>query len=611
VIVDSLRSTELADRVERSARVRWADGELRLRIAVPAELAGPPDDASPFLAATLQLAMRRGEDLEIEAPVSHRLLESCHLIQRVYAACDPSLSPARVRAAAEIPFLPPARGSGAFFSRGVDSTYSAARERARPLTQLVFCDGLEPRHDESVRAAELRLAGAAAAAIGLPLVTTWTNLRELTDPLLGDWEDFVAAGLAFVGHALSGGLDRVVIPSSDGYETVEAVGTSPLLDPLFSTERVEVEHDRVDRGRLEKVMWLARERPDLLRHLKVCYTENRPDNCGRCGKCLLTMAHLQAAGVLALADNFPDRIDYELLASRQIRQIKARFEWAAVLQVLGDAQEDRELGRAVMLALKRSAIGDNPRRGLAFAPLGFRDRRMKAMLSLVLEGSPDTPVEGFARAAPASEGERPGTELDDELGLVRVLDRARGCHRYGVASVPQGDLVGELGSLHRTVRDGSIPLWIREDGRVCTGRYRPSDQRASVRARARWAAAPLAWRGFDRLGRRAAAATRRSAALAFPKNARQAESVAEPRSEPAGFLHADDAQDRLPLYAGTHPVTGDQLLSTWRWDPVDLGYADVVLLGYLDARAPVTGRLGTELPRLEWASRFGQRVRPW
>ena len=43
---------------------------------------------------------------------------------------------------------------------------------------------------------------------------------------------------------------------------------------------------------------------------------------------------------------------------------------------------------------------------------------------------------------------------------------------------------------------------------------------------------------------------------------------------------------------------------------LDLGYGRVELLGHLDARAPVTGRLGTAQEVIPWASRFGRRIRP-
>jgi hypothetical protein len=81
-------------------------------------------------------------------------------------------------------------------------------------------------------------------------------------------------------------------------------------------------------------------------------------------------------------------------------------------------------------------------------------------------------------------------------------------------------------------------------------------------------------------------------------------------AQPDGWLYAEAGDGRLALYGAVHPVTGDQLLSTERWEPVDAGFAGVTLLGYLRAEAPVTGLLGLHrLPAVPWASRLGRRWR--
>ena len=59
-----------------------------------------------------------------------------------------------------------------------------------------------------MRAEEIRRAGVAAERLGLPLAVVETNLRELSDPLGSCWEDYLAAAMGFVAHALAGGLGR-------------------------------------------------------------------------------------------------------------------------------------------------------------------------------------------------------------------------------------------------------------------------------------------------------------------------------------------------------------------------------------------------------------------
>jgi polysaccharide pyruvyl transferase WcaK-like protein len=394
MILDQPRVQEHGGSVERSVRVRWDGGEHRLSVTVPAELAPPGEDLAPFVCTTLLPAMRRGEDLEVDGPVSAALLGRAPRIVDLYASWDPRLFRTRVTAGAAAEPAPRAGGVGSFFSRGVDSLYSAATPRGLPgpLTHLVYCDRLEPIHGEAVRREEIRLAREAAAAIGLPLVVIESNVRELTDPIVVDWEDMVGGGLSFLGLSLAGGLGHVVIPSSDGAGAIGPCGTSPLLDPLFSTERVEIEHD-TPRTRAAKVGWLARERRDLLPWLKVCYYENRPDNCGRCSKCLLTMLALEAAGARELATAFPDELDLDAVAEITPKELNGRLEFAEVHAALREGGAPAETIAAVGCVLENAARVDPSQIGLRTDTPGFRKRAAREAALLTLHGprAPEPP----------------------------------------------------------------------------------------------------------------------------------------------------------------------------------------------------------------------------
>jgi hypothetical protein len=368
VIVGELRSDERNGRVERSARVRWDGGDFRLFVATPPELAAGEEDASPFLCATLLLAMRVDEDLELRAAVSRRLLERIPRIVALYAEWDPRLHRSRVRSDGELAPGTRAGGVGCFFSRGVDSMYAAAVPRGLPgaVTRLVYCERLESLHSASTRAEELRLARDAAQQLGLPLAVIDTNLRQMSDPLVPDWADMVGAGLALLATAMAGGLGAVVIPSSAAPTTLIPTGTSPLLDPMFSTDELEIHHE-VPATRPAKVAWLARERPDLLPYIKVCFYEDRPDNCGRCPKCVLTMLSLEAAGSLALATGFPPEVDPEAVAAAAPRGVQPREEFRDVELALrargATALADRvadALARGAAIPVDRELRADTP-----------------------------------------------------------------------------------------------------------------------------------------------------------------------------------------------------------------------------------------------------------
>jgi hypothetical protein len=344
VIVDDLRRVEGGDWVERSARISWRGGSLRVHVRMPADVARPGADASPFLPMALLPAMLRGEDLVVEGIVSERLLDNAPRAAATYAAWRPGLRFPSVTAdgTAEDEC---GRGSASFFSRGVDSMLSAARVRPEALDHLVFCDGLELLHDRAVSAIEVRRARDAAVAVGVPLVVVNSNVRALSHAVC-DWGDAHGGALAGIGLAL--GVGRIIIPPGTSVVSIGPSGSNPVLDGLFSTAATTVQHDDMTLSRAGKIACLASQRPDLLPHLKVCYEENRPDNCGRCGKCIHTMASLEAASALALATQFPQSIDLARVRSMTVTPLQSALEWEATMRALPAG----ELRDAMGLALR-------------------------------------------------------------------------------------------------------------------------------------------------------------------------------------------------------------------------------------------------------------------
>lgn len=596
MIVDDVRREPAGeDAVELSARLRWEGGEDRLRLRAPAALAVGPDDGSPWLAATLLLALRRAEDLELEAPVSPALLARVEHIQGVYTSWNPWLRPVAVRAQEGPAPVPGGDMVAAFFSRGVDSSYTAVAPRPGlpALTHLLFVDGVDLRHDAEVRAEEFRRAGESAEAAGLPLLLTATNLRELSEPLC-DWEDMAGAGLAFVGLALAAGLSRAVIPSSDSAMGVSAAGTSSTLDPLFSTEAVTVEHEAPWRTRVAKIAWLAENRPEMLRRLKVCFAENRPDNCGRCGKCLLTLAGLMAAGALDRAEDFPDRMPDDVKREGAPMTLwSIRNEIAEGARLLSPEGEQGRVREELLLSLSRAGSWPDPRSEPVWATT-FRAHQGRAIFSLVRDRVPYPGVEGEV-PSPRPEG------WSLRPGIVRVLDPLAGRHVYGIGTAPPGRPVAELGTLSPKALPDSTPVWVDSFGRLVT-EADPPPPRASATARARWLLAPLGWRGVPGRARNLAWRARHLTGPPAPAPSR-------PEGSPAGWLFPDEDERRRPLYASVHPVTGDQLLSNAEWEGSDMGYMGTRFLGWLEPVDGVTGGVSAPRPEVPWASRLGRGAR--
>lgn len=393
----------------RRSFVLHADDGARHEVAVegPVEAIDRSDELTGALCLALPIAMRTAEVLEVAGPVDPLLADRLEDLQALYLAWDRAATPTEVRigSLAHHRRHHEQRQVAAFFSRGVDSAYTAARPRraAERLDALVFVDGLEPVHGEEVRRVEVDRARAMAERLDLELLAVRAEVRAPFEAAGFDWEDAVGPALASVAHALGRRFRRMTIPSGDSYATVEPAGTSPLLDPLLSSERVEIVHDSIARSRLGKVGWLAAERPELLADLKVCFKEDRPDNCGRCGKCLLTMACLEAHGVLGAARGFPDAIDLDAIRAFRLPMLKARQDWAELAAALDPDGPHADLRAAALATIATSAL-DGPRdrdrdgNPTWVGPWWLRNHRLNETLSLVVDGRPYPPLPGVEPA---------------------------------------------------------------------------------------------------------------------------------------------------------------------------------------------------------------------
>src|SRR4051794_36364728 len=208
MLVSHLQARDVDGAVERSALFSWDGGERRVWITVPRELAGDPRDASAFLPLALLPAMRIGDDVLVDGPVSPRLLRGSRQAAELYGAWAPELAAPKIEAAEERVPEDAADGVACFYSRGVDSTYSAAVPRVHPgpVRRLLFVDGFDPNLDSEVMEEELRGAAANAERLGLPLGVLRTNVHDLTRLFVSDWNDMCGAALAFAALAAAGGV---------------------------------------------------------------------------------------------------------------------------------------------------------------------------------------------------------------------------------------------------------------------------------------------------------------------------------------------------------------------------------------------------------------------
>jgi hypothetical protein len=263
-----------------------------------------------FLAATLLPAMKVGQPLRIVGRISPKLLRSAQEIQEIFSKWYPEFKKIQVEAEpAKSDKVDQGQEVGCFFSGGVDSFYTLLKHK-KEITKLILIHGFDmPLDNHALRARVSEEIRRVSAELKKPLIEVETNLRDFSDQYV-DWEQhFHGTVLASVALLLSPQFKKIYIPSSFSYHRLDPWGSHVLVDPLWSIECMEIEHDGCEVSRPEKVARIAQV--DIaLRSLRVCW--RNPDNaynCGLCEKCLRTMVSLQAAGALGRCTTFGRKLE--------------------------------------------------------------------------------------------------------------------------------------------------------------------------------------------------------------------------------------------------------------------------------------------------------------
>jgi hypothetical protein len=282
------------------------------------------NNGDPFVAALLVAAMRTSERLSIPAPVSPTLLEALPETQSIYAAFDKRAHrisiEANARAGEPNPVNAGKTRTGLFFSLGVDSYYSLLKNQRdhqaddKTITHLICAQGFDVADEFSNRSFSPQFIAnlqRAAWETNTTLLLVETNIRRVTRQL-APWSILHGGAMASIALALGGMFQRVLIAASATYDTVAPWGTHPLLDPLWSTERLRVVHDGCEMDTIDKT-WFNASSELFLETVRVCPGYRSEYNCGRCLKCMRTMLDLWLSGHLGSCPTLPHDIDAEHL----------------------------------------------------------------------------------------------------------------------------------------------------------------------------------------------------------------------------------------------------------------------------------------------------------
>lgn len=245
-----------------------------------------------------------------------------------------------------------ARGSGLFFSAGVDSFHALLASGECP-DALLYVHGFDVSLSDPERFASARETVAqVAAATGRRAIFLRTNLRE--HPIVRDtpWDAAHGGALAMAGHVLSGTFARIAIGSSQPRWSPNPWGSHWRTDPLWGTTALTFVHLDPDIDRLEKIRRIAHH-PLVHTHLRVCWEQSgRRPNCSRCEKCMLTMLGLAEAGALERCTAFEP---VDLLALVRARR-RSRWRLPMLHELAGSKRFEPGMRRALRAMWWRSVL---------------------------------------------------------------------------------------------------------------------------------------------------------------------------------------------------------------------------------------------------------------
>jgi len=283
---------------------------------------GPVSQTSDFILPVCLLpAMKNQTLLKIPGKVSTHLLQGVNKIQQIFSSRDPKFSILEIETGG--PWQDPQASAGKvgqFFSGGVDSSYTLLKH-SDEIDTIIFVHGFDiPLANQALRSKVSEAIKDTAYKLGKELIEVETNLRDFSD-LYTDWgQDYHGSALASIALLLAPQFRKFYIPATYSYKNLFPRGSDPLLDPLWSTEKVKIVHDGCEANRVEKINLISKN-DIILKHLRVCW-ENRKGayNCCECEKCLRTMVSLAIIGALEGCPAFPQPLDLSLVAGMKINE---------------------------------------------------------------------------------------------------------------------------------------------------------------------------------------------------------------------------------------------------------------------------------------------------
>jgi hypothetical protein len=326
------------------------------------------EDVEPYLIATILQAMHEGRTIVARGTVSAELLsnltEFCDFwnccapeyFKKIEIVCD------RIETSKNTKSLNKAIAG---FSGGLDGTFlvwrhitKQAGHRTQPLSSCVMIHGFDiPLVNEAFFNKNFAAAKKTLDAVGLPLISIRTNILDVvTVHILYSQNTALVSSLQF----LKSKFDIALIASAESYNNllIPWGGSLPLNDPLLSSRSLKVLHDGAGYSRSEKAKCIA-DWADGIAALRVCWSTEFSSalNCGRCEKCLRTMANFAVHGlpIPACLNGDLDTLNAELRFLK-LRSRAQEAEWKNLLKQARNNGVQDPWAKAIPRLLKKYTI---------------------------------------------------------------------------------------------------------------------------------------------------------------------------------------------------------------------------------------------------------------
>lgn len=352
-----------AIRVEQQSdhqRVEADIGPYCLWFRLPATRHINPLDATPFVVAAIVPSMLLGEPLEVDSSlaVSPRLLGSMPNIQAIYHYWNPVFKPvdivhdakrwAEVRDNGESP-----KSNASFFSGGVDGSYTLIKHQDS-IDDLILINGFDFSMDSPTWEHMVARSQIFATAMHKTLVPVETNFKTFTAAF--GIARYANSGTVLAAIGLMLGYRQVYCSASDTYRLFRSIGSHPLLDPLWSSEKTEFIHTGLEADRAGKLAVIC-DNDVAIENLWVCWKDPR-SNCGRCAKCVRTALALRVLGLApAIFTNPPDTRSLGKLPIRSLEDLEYYELFLERAQAMGSPQE-RVLRKKILAFKVREILKD-------------------------------------------------------------------------------------------------------------------------------------------------------------------------------------------------------------------------------------------------------------